>query len=436
MNIALPHVADEFSVTLSIANWIVVGYTIVTATCITMSASLMKRIGIKKLFIFSCACMAGGSVLGILAFNFPILIAARLVQAICTGLLYPMVTAAIGYITPHERIGTILAMNSGIIGIGQAVGPLVSGLLLTYFDLHVMFIPPTVLGIALIVIGFIFVRDLDDRSSAPFDILSIILSFLGLTAFMFGLGEITHDIIPAVIGLVIGAIIIALFIIRQLRIPTPMLNLKPLKIPAFTLGIVLVMLGMMATASMSLLLPLFYEGTAGKTAFIAGTFIAGPLVLYGFLSVLGGKLFDKHGVFPLVPIGFALILIGFVGILITSEAMLVFAVLGISFLVYGGNGFIVAPSKTRALNELSHELYSYGAALNSTFVQVANAIGSALYVGVLSADVLRLTAQGLSRADAYAHGFAHTLIISLVIAVIALIVAIIYSWKTRKRKQS
>ena len=436
MNIALPHVADTFSVTLSQANWIVVGYTIVAATSITMAAALLKRLGLRKIFALGCGALALGSLLGIFSLNFPMLVIGRLIQAMSTGFLYPVVTSVIIVIVPVERRGTILALNTAIIGVGQAAGPLVSGLLLTYFNLHVMFIVPTVLGVLLVIGGIILLHDVEERGRIPIDIPSVILSFVGLAAFMYGLGEVTHHTLPAVIGIGIGAVVIALFVRRQLKIETPLLNLKPLQNPRFTLGVTLVMLAMMATASMSLLLPLFYEGTAGDTAFVAGLLIAGPLLLYGILSVLGGRIFDKHGLWPLVPIGFALVLIGFVGIFITSDHVLVPAVTLISFMVYGGVGFIVAPSKTKALNELSRDLYSHGAAINSTFVQVANAIGASLYVGVLSADVVREMANHVAKADAYAVGFAHTLIISIVLACIALVVAIIYSWKMRNRIHS
>ncbi len=434
MNIALPHIADKFGVTLSIANWVVIGFTIVAATAITMAAALMSRIGLRKLFVFSAGCLAVGSLIGVLSFSFPVLIAARLVQAIATGMLYPVVTGVIAILVGTDRRGAVLALNSGIIGIGQAVGPLISGLLLTYFDLHIMFIPTLVLGIALVVAGVFVLYDVEDRSRTPIDLLSVALAFVGLATLMYGLGELTHDTLPAVIGLVIGAVVLAIFVIRQLKIKTPLLNLSPLRHSGFTIGVALVMFGMMGTAAMSLLLPLFYEGTTGDTPFEAGILISIPLVAYGLLAVVGGKIFDKKGIFPVVPFGYLLAVIGFLGIFFTAQHVLPYAVLAFSFGIYVGNSFIVAPSKTMALNLLSKDLYSYGAAINSIFVQIANSIGASLFVGILSADVLRETAHGMSRASAYGVGFSHALIISIVIAVAALILAFAYSWKMRKHK--
>ena len=104
--------------------------------------------------------------------------------------------------------------------------------------------------------------------------------------------------------------------------------------------------------------------------------------------------------------------------------------------VYAGAGFVVAPSKTAALGTLPSAMYSAGASINSTAVQIASALGSSLFVGVLSADVLRDTAAGAAKAAAYASAFAHTLSIAVAIAVAGLLVAFFYARAMRVRKPS
>ncbi len=436
MNVALPEVAHRFDITLSMANWIIVGYTVVAATCITTVASLMRRIGMRKVFTIACSALALGSLLCTFALNFPMLVIGRLIQAISNGFLYPMVTSTIAIIVDQSKRGTVLAVNSAIIGFGLALSPLVSGFILTTCGFTWMFIPPLVLAVILLIMGNKFVVNLHEREKTPIDGLSLILSFLGLAALMYGLGEITHDLLPSLIALAIGATIIALFVWRQLKLKTPLLNLTPLAHPKFTVGIILVMLGFMAQSSMSLLLPLYLEGTAGFSAALAGAFLVVPILFYVGFTVIGGKVFDKHGIWPLVPLGFMLAFVGLVGVLIAADHLLVILSIAIACLVFGGVGFISAPSKTIALNQLSQEVYSYGAAINSVFVQIASSIGSALFVGVLSADVLRLTASGTSHADAYAFGFAHTLWISIVLAAFGIALSIIYSRRMRTRVSS
>ena len=85
-----------------------------------------------------------------------------------------------------------------------------------------------------------------------------------------------------------------------------------------------------------------------------------------------------------------------------------------------------------ALGTLPPATYSAGASINSTAAQIASAIGSSLFVGVLSADVLRDTAAGAAKASAYAAAFEHTLSIAVVIAAAGLLVAFFYARAMRK----
>lgn len=70
--------------------------------------------------------------------------AARLVQAVATGLYFPVVNEALLNLSPKNGAGRLLAVNSGIIGIGLAVAPIVAGLVITYWGLRVLFAIPTV----------------------------------------------------------------------------------------------------------------------------------------------------------------------------------------------------------------------------------------------------------------------------------------------------
>lgn len=64
MNIALPELAHEFSVTLSMANWLVVGYQVVAATAVTLAAFLLKRFGLRTVFFVGGVCIGGGKRIG------------------------------------------------------------------------------------------------------------------------------------------------------------------------------------------------------------------------------------------------------------------------------------------------------------------------------------------------------------------------------------
>lgn len=432
MNVALPELAERFGVTLSIANWVIVGCMVVAATAIMLSAFMLRRLGLRRVFFVGAGALALGSACALLSQDFPMLFASRLVQAVGTGLFFPSVTSVIMTNSPAAVRGTRLALNSGVIAVGLAISPTASGFALTQFGWRAMFVVSLAMSVALLAVGFFRIHGGPSTKRVPIDALSVMLGPLGLAAFLYGLGEVTRDLAPSLAALAVGAVLLALFAWRQFALESPLLDLHPLVHPRFAVGILLVMVGMLTSFSMSILLPLYYEGALGYTAFFAGLLLLGPVLVNAAFTFLGGRVFDRHGAWPLIPAGLVLVLVGQATAFFSAESMIAILIVLSSAAVYAGAGFVVAPSKTAALGTLPPATYSAGASINSTAVQIASAIGSSLFVGVLSADVLRDTAAGAAKASAYAAAFEHTLSIAVVIAAAGLLVAFFYARAMRK----
>ncbi len=432
MNVALPELAERFGVTLSIANWVIVGYMVVAATAIMLSAFMLRRLGLRRVFFVGAGALALGSACALLSQDFPMLFASRLVQAVGTGLFFPSVTSVIMTNSPAAVRGTRLALNSGVIAVGLAISPTASGFALTQFGWRAMFVVSLAMSVALLAVGFFRIHGGPSTKRVPIDALSVMLGPLGLAAFLYGLGEVTRDLAPSLAALAVGAVLLALFAWRQFALESPLLDLHPLVHPRFAVGILLVMVGMLTSFSMSILLPLYYEGALGYTAFFAGLLLLGPVLVNAAFTFLGGRVFDRHGAWPLIPAGLVLVLVGQATAFFSAESMIAILIVLSSAAVYAGAGFVVAPSKTAALGTLPPATYSAGASINSTAAQIASAIGSSLFVGVLSADVLRDTAAGAAKASAYAAAFEHTLSIAVVIAAAGLLVAFFYARAMRK----
>ena len=432
MNVALPELAERFGVTLSIANWVIVGYMVVAATAIMLSAFMLRRLGLRRVFFVGAGALALGSACALLSQDFPMLFASRLVQAVGTGLFFPSVTSVIMTNSPAAVRGTRLALNSGVIAVGLAISPTASGFALTQFGWRAMFVVSLAMSVALLAVGFFRIHGGPSTKRVPIDALSVMLGPLGLAAFLYGLGEVTRDLAPSLAALAVGAVLLALFAWRQFALESPLLDLHPLVHPRFAVGILLVMVGMLTSFSMSILLPLYYDGALGYTAFFAGLLLLGPVLVNAAFTFLGGRVFDRHGAWPLIPAGLVLVLVGQAAAFFSAESMIAILIVLSSAAVYAGAGFVVAPSKTAALGTLPPATYSAGASINSTAAQIASAIGSSLFVGVLSADVLRDTAAGAAKASAYAAAFEHTLSIAVVIAAAGLLVAFFYARAMRK----
>lgn len=426
MNIALDQVSSEFHVRLAEANLVIIVFSIVAGTVITTAASVMKRFGLRKVMLFGLITGLVGSVLGAIAWCFPVMVIARVVQALTTGLYFPVVNEALLVLSPKGRAGLLLSVNSGVIGIGLAFAPPAAGLLITYAGLRMLFLLPAVLAAVLLVLGLFIVHDIIPRQDRPIDGISVALSFLGLGAFMVGLNEISHYglIMLGLMGA--GVVIMAIFVWRQTRITYPLLDMRPFKTPAFTIGETLIVLGYMGSIYLSLLIPLYLEGVSGYSAFYAGCILTVPILCYATTCFISGKELGKHGVWPLVPAGFVIVLVGFIVMMASQSMESVILIAVCTAVVYGGIGVFYPPVKSVDLEVLPQDLSSNGSSIHSTLVQIAGCISSALYVGMISGDVEAQLAAGATKAHAYAVGFAHTLPIEIGCIVVALCLSLVF----------
>lgn len=427
MNVALDRVSSDFSISLSEANWVVLGYAIIVGTVITMAASLLKRYGIRKVMLTSIVFGFAGSLLGFFAWSFPVLVAARLIQAIATGLAFPVVSDALLTLAPDGKAGLLLSINSGVIGLGLAVAPSLSGLLITYLSLKALFLLPAAVSAVLFVAAFFLLHNLYERQTKKVDALSVVMSLVALGTFMYGLNEITHEVVISLVLMAIAVVVTTLFVIRQKRLADPLLDLSALKVKAFSFGEILIMLGYMGSLYLSLLAPLFLEGAAGHTPFIAGCMLALPIACYAVACFVSGVVVKAHGVWPLVPIGFGLAIAGFGAMFFASsnDAIVPFLVfVGAS---YAGIGLLFPATKSADLEVLPKSIASSGSSIHSVLVQIAGSISSALFVGIMSSDVATLMSHGATKASAYSAGFSHTLLIAIGILVVAFVASFFYA---------
>ena len=127
VNMALVAIMGDFSIDAVAAQWLVTGYMIAVTVVVTCMAYLYRRLSMRTLFFAAAALSIAGSAGGLLAPSFPLLLAARLVQAVGTGVFIPLMMNVIVDRVPHERLGTYLAIGSAMSTIGPATAPIVTG---------------------------------------------------------------------------------------------------------------------------------------------------------------------------------------------------------------------------------------------------------------------------------------------------------------------
>src|SRR5699024_7103198 len=156
----------------------------------------------------------------------------------------PLLMTVFLAIIPVERRGLTMGLIGVVIAFGPAIGPTLSGFLLEHFTWRALFFTVLPIVVITMVIAYFFLKNVTELSKPKVDILSIILSSVGFGAFLYGFSSVPDKgwnstvVISSIIG---GIIVIALFVWRQLRLKSPMLEFGVFQFPIFRIAIVITM---------------------------------------------------------------------------------------------------------------------------------------------------------------------------------------------------
>ena len=432
INVALNDIMGAFGVGATTAQWLVSGYMIVTSVFTAIMAYLSGRFPTRGLLFFACGCLVVGEVLCLAAPSFAVLLPSRILQAAGSGILFPLMMNVVLTCAPRERLGLFLSLGAACITLGPAFGPVVSGLMCTLFGWRAIFVVPLVGGIAVALAAFRLVRNVGERSQVTLDIPSVVLLAAGITAFVVAVGEFSADVVRAVLVLAVSFVLLGLFAARQLGLKHPVLNVRPMASVRFWPACVLVVVSMMTTFSMSVLLPLYFEGAYGMNALAAGLYILPAIAVNAVTSVVGGRLMDGHGPWPLLPLGFALIALGQVGVTLAATSLQLWVVVALTVVVYAGVGLVMSPSQTAGLATLPAAEQTHGTALLNTWNMIAASFGPSLFIGLLSSAAAAAGTSGATAELAQAVGFSAAVRVAACIAVAGFAVSLVYAFKRRK----
>lgn len=390
LNMAFTNIMEDFQIGPSAVQWLTTGYLLVLGILVPVTALLIQWFTTRQLFSASLLFSILGTFVAAVAPNFEVLLLARVIQAIGTGLLLPLMTNVILVIFPPNKRGTIMGMMGLVIMFAPAAGPTLSGLIVDSLGWHSIFWICLPLLVFTFIFGLIYMQNVSKITKPKIDILSIILSSIGFGGIVFGFssaGEGAGSWLEAAVyvPILIGVIGLALFAVRQFKMDQPMLNLRVFKYPMFSIGLLMVFLCMMLILSSAILLPLYLKGGLLLTAFAAGLVLLPGGIVNGLMSPITGRLFDKYGPKYLVIPGFIITTIfSYLFTNVTNETSQMLVIL-MHTCLFIGVAMIMMPSQTNGLNQLPKQYYPDGAAVMNTLQQIAGAIGTAVAISIMSA---------------------------------------------------
>lgn len=432
LNMALKSLMSQFSISANTVQWLSTGYMLIMGISIPISAFLSHTFTTRQLFLASVTIFVLGTIISGFAPFFTVLLIGRLIQAVGTGILIPTIVNTLIIINPIEKRGRALGIFNLVMFCAPAIGPTLSGLIVQSFSWRWLFFSIFPFSIIALIVGYVYIENVTELTKPSIDIPSILLSTIGFGGFIYGVNNIGgSSTLRMATPIIIGCIALAIFVLRQINMKEPMLDMHPFKYPMFTIGIIHIIIMHMVNFSVMLILPMFLEGALGLSAFTAGLIMMPGGFINGIVSPISGHLYDKFGPKVLILPGFIISTVVFsifsFTISLNITIPLIIALHCFSLIAVG---MINTPSQTNSLNQLPPEYYPHGTAISNTLQQIAGAFGTSLFVAIMSSSQknylmsLGNPSDPKQQALSLVFGVHHTLIIEVAVLVVAIILAL------------
>ncbi len=419
---AIPHIMHDLNLTENTAQWLTTIFMLVNGIMIPITAFLIETFTTRRLFLTAMSTFAVGTFICAIAPNFALLMVGRIIQAAGAGIMMPLMMTIFLLIFPIEKRGTAMGTVGLVIGFAPALGPVISGWLVEYYPWRSLFYLVLPLSIINIVISYFVMKNVTKRTFPKVDYLSIILSTLGFGGLLYGFssaGNYGWTNIAVISSLVIGAITLTSFIVRQFKLEQPILEFRIFKNKIFTITTIIGMIAFIGLISAETILPIYMQNMAGFTALESGLMILPGALLMGFMSPINGRIFDKIGARYLLIIGLALLTItSFLYTRLSADTSLAYLTIVFAIRMLGIS-MVMMPATTAGLNQLPTRLIPHGSAMTNTMRQVAASVGTAILVTIMTATALR-TGEGPMELI---HGVNVSFYVATVISLVALILS-------------
>ncbi len=340
VNIALPSIAAEFSIDAMLLSWIPTAFILASAMFLVPMGKYADIRGRRRVFLWGLCIFTLSSMGCALAPSAPALITIRILQGMGAAMMFGTGTAILISVYPLKDRGRVLGIAVAMVYVGLSIGPFAGGLLTELMGWRSIFwvVIPLCLLAAVLTLRCIRSEWADARGE-KFDLAGSLIFSLGLASLMYG-----FSLMPSRNGgLLLGCGIagIAGFIIRQLKIPYPVLDMRLFRYnPVFAFSNLSALINYSATFAVTFLMSLFLQYIKGMTPGESGMILVSQPVVMAVFSPLAGRLSDRIEPRLLSSAGMALTALGLVmcgfldGTSGTAEIVAYLILLGLGFALF------------------------------------------------------------------------------------------------------
>ena len=407
MNVALPALERQFAVGPALLQWVISGYLLIITGILPVVGALSDRLNRKRVFLAGVTFFTSGSILCAFSSTIDELILFRIFQSLGGAVIMGNVMSIVAHIFPAGERGRPIGLIGSVVAAGTIVGPSVGGLLIAAYGWPSIFWVNVPVGVVAVVMTQIVLgRMVSNQSTERFDSAGAILFFVGIVSLMIFVSEGTTwgwASASSWLSLALALTALPLFIWRELRAASPVIELSLFRSGAFSIGNIAGYLSYVMFMFPGFILPLYMQHVLRIPTAHIGMLLTPQAVFMIVVSPFGGRLTDKVGAnWP----AFAGMAMGTVGLWMmtrfTSATSYTDIVIALS--VFGaGMGLFTSPNTVAVLESAPISKSGLTGSLIATVRNFGRVSGIAVAVLLLqSAGVSIATVAGFTAATAYA----------------------------------
>jgi EmrB/QacA subfamily drug resistance transporter len=429
VNVGINAVGTKLGATLAATQWINSGYLLALAAALPACGWLSRRIGAGRLWLWALVGFTLTSALCAAAPDIGLLIGARTLQGATGGLLIPSGMAILGQLAGRGGMGRVIATSSVPSILAPAIGPVLGALLIANLSWHWLFLINIPIGALGLVLGLRWVPRGERGAAGRLDMLSLVLVVVALPLTVFAITEATDLRSPTAavvwVPLLAGLVALGGFVWRSYRSPAPLMDLRLGRNRLFGSAAAVVFFTSAALFGGLIVMPLYFQLQLGQDIVHAGLLLMAFSLGAAVTFPVAGSLNDRYG-------GGIVIVAGLLVSIATTVPMALLpadanVVLVEVLQVLRGIGMALAgsPSVSAALSAVEEHQMSDASSQVNILSRVGGALGSAIFVVILSNGVAAAT------PEQEVGSFHRTFWLTVAATVIALAAAV---WLTREQR--
>lgn len=387
MNVAIPTFVKVFHADLGMVQWIMISYTLMMGVLSPTAGYFADKFSCRSLFCFSMLGFAVIALLSGFCGNIYQMIAIRLVQGSLAAFIVPCSMMIIYQFVPYRQRSLFLTLQTVSMSTGPAVGPVISGLLLTCANWHWVFwvnVP-----VALLTAWAVYkaVPYECQGSEDKLDYLAFGYVIVGTVLFLLSFNQISSWGITAPlvwVMMISGVVLIVLFVRRCLHSDKPVLNFKVLASSDFSMALLINSCISMALCLVPFVLAIYFQDILGYTPLFSGMILLIP----AFFSIAGGPaaqwLYSRVDSKKIIFAAMFLLAVGSMMLSHTTlQSTLVFVVCWLC-VRYLGIGLSSMPITDYGMSSLERELSGHGSSLINWFKMMATSLSLSIFTMILN----------------------------------------------------